>query len=85
MSSMPPRYKLALLTWGAAYVVITLILGVLGPLFADWPLPLRTLLISAMMVCILTWGVLPLLMRLFGGWLMETVGTEMSRRSRNRA
>jgi antibiotic biosynthesis monooxygenase (ABM) superfamily enzyme len=65
----PPRYKLALLTWAAAYTVITLILAVLGPAMAAWPLPLRTLLLSAVMVAALTWVVIPVLSRLLRGWL----------------
>ena len=79
MPSMPPRYKLALLTWGAAYVVITLILALLGPAIAGWPLPLRTLLISAMMVGILTFVVLPVLTRIFGAWLMRSLGMDPGR------
>jgi uncharacterized protein len=51
----PPRYKLALVTWVGAYAVITLILAVLGPAMAAWPLPLRTLLLTAVMVPALTW------------------------------
>jgi antibiotic biosynthesis monooxygenase (ABM) superfamily enzyme len=65
----PPRHKLALLTWLGAYAVITLILELLGPLMAPWPLPLRTLLLSALMVAALTWAVMPTLVRIFHGWL----------------
>jgi antibiotic biosynthesis monooxygenase (ABM) superfamily enzyme len=65
----PPRYKLALLTWAGAYAVITLILAVLGPAMAAWPLPLRTLLLSALMAPAMTWLVIPSLTRLFRGWL----------------
>ena len=68
-AASPPRYKLALLTWAGAYAVITLILVVLGPAMEPWPLPLRTLLISGLMVGALTWVVIPLLTRLFRGWL----------------
>ena len=38
---------MALLTWPSAWALITLILWLLGPLTAAWPLPLRTLLVSA--------------------------------------
>jgi antibiotic biosynthesis monooxygenase (ABM) superfamily enzyme len=65
----PPRYKLALLTWVAAYPVITLILGLLGPELATWPLGLRTLVVSVLMVATLTWLVMPGLTRLLRPWL----------------
>jgi antibiotic biosynthesis monooxygenase (ABM) superfamily enzyme len=65
----PPRYKLALLTWAGAYAVITAILAALGPLMATWPLLLRTLLLSVLMVIAMTWLVIPSLTRLFRGWL----------------
>jgi antibiotic biosynthesis monooxygenase (ABM) superfamily enzyme len=67
-AAAPPRYKFALLTWAGAYAVITLILALLGPAMAPWPLPLRTLL-SALMVAALTWLVMPSLTRLCRGWL----------------
>ena len=41
-----PRYKLALLTWAAAYALITTFLALLGPTIAGWPLALRTLALS---------------------------------------
>jgi hypothetical protein len=66
----PPRYKMALLSWVGAYVVITAILAALGPLMAPWPLPLRTLLLSVLMVIAMTWLVVPWLTRLFQGWLV---------------
>jgi uncharacterized protein len=65
----PPRYKLALLTWAGAYTVITLLLALLGPAIASWPLVLRTLVLSVTMVIALTWLIMPRLTRLFGGWL----------------
>lgn len=68
-SAGPPRYKLALLTWAGAYTVITLLLALVGPAIASWPLVLRTLLLSVTMVASLTWLIMPRLTRLFGGWL----------------
>jgi antibiotic biosynthesis monooxygenase (ABM) superfamily enzyme len=67
----PPRYKLALLTWAGAYAVITAILAVLGPLMATWPLLLRTLLLSVLMVVAMTWLVIPSLTLLFRRWLVS--------------
>jgi uncharacterized protein len=70
--SAPPRFKLALLTWAGAYAVITLILGVLGPTMAGWPLALRTLVLSVLVVSSLTWVIVPTLVRLFRPWLFAT-------------
>jgi hypothetical protein len=68
-AAAPPRYKLALVTWAGAYAVITLILAVLGPAMAPWPLPLRTLLLSMLMVVAMTWIVVPSLTHLCRSWL----------------
>jgi uncharacterized protein len=67
----PPRYKLALVTWAGAYGMITLIFSLLGPRLAAWPLALRTLAVSAVMVTGLTWLVIPVLTRLLRGWLLR--------------
>jgi antibiotic biosynthesis monooxygenase (ABM) superfamily enzyme len=68
-SAGPPRYKLALLTWVAAYALITTFLALLGPTLAGWPLALRTLVLSVTMVAALTWVIMPRLTRLFRPWL----------------
>jgi len=68
-SAGPPRHKLALLTWAAAYAVITAILATLGPTLASWPLVLRTLLLSVLMVVSLTWLIMPAMTRVFRPWL----------------
>lgn len=65
----PKRLKMALLTWIGAYAMITLILALLGPAMAGWPLPLRTLLLSLLMVAALTWVVIPSLTSLCRRWL----------------
>jgi antibiotic biosynthesis monooxygenase (ABM) superfamily enzyme len=67
--SRPVRLKIAFLTWIGAYSVITLILDVLGPAMGSWPLPLRTLLISVLMVITLSGFVVPALTRIFAGWI----------------
>ena len=67
--SGPPRHKLALVTWLGAYPVITLILALLGPALVSWPLALRTLMLSVLMVVALTWLVMPSLTRVLRPWL----------------
>jgi uncharacterized protein len=66
---MSQKVKLALVSWVGAYTVITLILAILGPAMASWPLPLRTLLLSVLMVIAMTWLVMPSLTRLGRRWL----------------
>jgi antibiotic biosynthesis monooxygenase (ABM) superfamily enzyme len=73
-SSPPPRHKLALLTWLGAYPVITLILALLGPAIVQWPLALRTLVMSVLMVVTLTWLVMPGLTRVLRPWLSRPAG-----------
>jgi uncharacterized protein len=64
-----PRAKLALLTWAGAYAVILLVLAVGGPAMAGWPLAVRALVLSGLMVAAMTWVIVPVLRRLFRGWL----------------
>jgi antibiotic biosynthesis monooxygenase (ABM) superfamily enzyme len=63
------RYRLALLTWVAAYALITTFLALLGPTIAGWPLALRTLVLSVTMIAALTWVIMPRLTKLFRPWL----------------
>jgi hypothetical protein len=72
----PPRYKLAVVTWAGVYAVLTFIFAAAGPAMAPWPLPLRTLVLSALMVATLTWLVMPALTRLFRPWLVGRSNSE---------
>jgi antibiotic biosynthesis monooxygenase (ABM) superfamily enzyme len=67
----PPRYKQAILTWVGVYPALTLTLYLLGPIMEGWPLPLRTLLVSVVMVIALVWLILPFLMRTFRSWMLR--------------
>ena len=78
----PPRYKMALLTWPGAWGLITLILWQLGPATATWPLPLRTLVVSVLMVLGLSWVVIPTLSRIFAAWLAPTPPAAKRQRAR---
>ena len=66
-----PRAKLALLTWAGAYVVILLVLAIGGPAMASWPLAVRALVLSGLMVAAMTWVIVPAMTRLFRGWLLR--------------
>jgi antibiotic biosynthesis monooxygenase (ABM) superfamily enzyme len=65
----PPRYRQALLVWLAIYPTITLLLELGGPVINDWPLPLRTLALTAVAVPLMVFVLLPTLQRALAGWL----------------
>ena len=65
------RAKLALLTWAGAYAVILLVLAIGGPAMAGWPLAVRALVLSGLMVAAMTWVIVPVLTRLLRGWLLR--------------
>ncbi|MFJ5548800.1 hypothetical protein [Streptomyces sp. NPDC093225] len=62
--SAPGAHRRALLTWLAVYPVITAVLAVLGPALAGLPLPLRSLVLTALVVPVVVYLVLPCYARL---------------------
>lgn len=58
--------------WLGVYPALTLPLAILGPTIELWPLPLRTLLVSIVMVIALTWLILPFLTRVFRRWMFPS-------------
>jgi hypothetical protein len=65
------RAKLALLTWAGAYAVLMLVFAIAGPAIAGWPLAVRALVLSGLMVAAMTWAIVPAMMRLFRPWLLR--------------
>jgi antibiotic biosynthesis monooxygenase (ABM) superfamily enzyme len=66
----PSRYKLAVVTWLAAYPTITLILASFRPLgLMTLPLPVRTLLLTLIMVPTVAFILVPLISRGLAKWL----------------
>ena len=65
----PPRYKMVAVTWLAVYPLITLILVVFGPLLGVLPTLLRTMVLTAVMVTLMTYVIMPRMTRLFSFWL----------------
>jgi uncharacterized protein len=70
--SQPPRYKIVVVTLLAIYPLIALVQVTLVPLMAGWPVLLRTLVSSALLVCLMSYAVMPLMTRLFSRWLYGT-------------
>jgi antibiotic biosynthesis monooxygenase (ABM) superfamily enzyme len=66
----PPRYKIAIVTWLAVYPAVTVIVAAFEPLgVLDAPLPIRTLLLTAVLVPLMVFLLVPALSRLLGWWL----------------
>lgn len=69
----PPRYKLAIVTWVAAYPTITILLAAFKPLgVMALPLPLRTLLLTAILVPTMAFVLVPSISRIVRGWLRRS-------------
>jgi antibiotic biosynthesis monooxygenase (ABM) superfamily enzyme len=66
----PSRYKMALLTWAAAFPLLTALNVLLGPQFAALPLPLRTLLLTGLLIGLLTYVIMPVLTHVCATWLL---------------
>jgi antibiotic biosynthesis monooxygenase (ABM) superfamily enzyme len=65
----PQRYKMFLLTWLAIYPLITGIYLMFGNWLSALPLLLRTLLLTGLLVYLMTYIVMPKLMKLCHRWL----------------
>jgi antibiotic biosynthesis monooxygenase (ABM) superfamily enzyme len=67
---LPPRWKMALLTWIAVWpvsmLVAAIVLPLLGPTF---PRILASGVVAGGIVAVLTWGAMPLLVKLARPWL----------------
>jgi len=55
--------------WLGIYPTITTVLWLLSPIIANWPLPLRTLGLTLVVVPIMAWVMLPFLRKLLKNWL----------------
>lgn len=65
----PPRYKQAIVSWLALYPVLTLLVFVLRPFVGELPLPVQTLIMTAILIPLMTWVLVPVMQRLLGSWL----------------
>lgn len=65
----PPRYKMTFVSWLALYPSVTLIFLLFGELLEPVPLILRTLIITAVLMLLMTYVLMPRFTRWFAFWL----------------
>lgn len=63
------RFRTALLSWAAVWPLITLLLFLAEPLLVGLALPIKTLLVTALLVPLMNFLVMPFLTRRFASWL----------------
>ncbi len=64
-----PKWKFAIMVWLAIYPAITLLTYLIGDLIKNLPLPLKTLIMTGILVPLMVFVLLPLLRKLMGNWL----------------
>lgn len=66
----PNRHKVVFLTWVGIYPTITAVLSVLLPvLLPRFPLPVATMIVTAIVVPLMGYLVMPFLLRRFQSWV----------------
>ncbi|MEM8778187.1 MAG: hypothetical protein AAGF26_04800, partial [Cyanobacteria bacterium P01_G01_bin.49] len=77
----PPRYKMAAITWLAIFPLINLINRILAPILNNLSSVQRSLVLTAILVPLMTYIVMPRMTRLFSFWLYPN---QKSRRNKKR-
>jgi antibiotic biosynthesis monooxygenase (ABM) superfamily enzyme len=67
--SPPPRWKMALVIFFAAYAISSLSRSILNPLLEEWPILGNAVIYTGILVVSLTYFALPVLNRLLRRWL----------------
>jgi len=70
-ATAPPKWKMSLLTWLAVFPGVVLLSKFYHSLFPNFPSILLTLLVTLTLVPLLTWFLMPNIVKLFKGWLFE--------------
>jgi uncharacterized protein len=78
-----PRYKVAVVTWVAIYPALTITLALLGPSLAPLPVYVRTLILTAVLVPVMVYVLVPVVQRIFAGWLRPRDSSSASLRGRD--
>jgi uncharacterized protein len=66
---LPPRWKMAVVTWLVAFPLIQVLQVTLGPVLTSWPALLRGAVMGAAMVVVMTYLAMPAMTRALRRWL----------------
>ena len=72
----PPRYKIVAITWLAIYPLLTAVFYFFGDQLLQLPLGFRTLVVTAIIVPVMLYVVMPLMTPLFARWLYPSESGE---------
>jgi antibiotic biosynthesis monooxygenase (ABM) superfamily enzyme len=64
-----PKWKFAIMVWLAIYPAITLLSYLIGDHIKNLPLPIKTLIMTGILVPLMVFVLLPLLRKVIGNWL----------------
>ena len=64
-----PKWKFAIMVLFAIYPAITLLTYLIGDLIKKLPLPIKTLIMTGILVPLMVFVLLPLLRKILGNWL----------------
>lgn len=65
----PPKWKFAILVWIAIYPSITFLTFLIGDSIQNLPLPIKTLIMTGILVPLMIFVLLPFLRSFLGNWL----------------
>ena len=64
-----PKWKFAVMVWIAIYPSITLLQLLIGKQLLELPIPLRSLILTLILVPLMVFVLLPILRKFLGSWL----------------
>lgn len=67
--NQPSKWKFAIMVWLAIYPAITLLSYLIGDHIKNLPLPIKTLIMTGILVPLMVFVLLPILRKLMGNWL----------------
>jgi len=67
----PPKWKFAIMVWIAIYPTITIVSILIGDYIKNLPLPLKTLIMTGILVPLMVFVLLPFFGKILGNWLKK--------------